>query len=195
MDYQDIRTLKILEEIAENQAPSQRYLSAQLNISLGLVNSFLKRLAQKGYFKATTIPRNRVKYILTPKGVLEKSRLTYAYVQHSFQFYRDARKKLRSTLAKLENNGNSRIVFYGTGYLAEIAYLSLQETNIELAGIVDGEQQSKRFFQYTIQEPEKLKDIAFDKILITKIGLIESYKEKLAEFGVERDRILPAFPS
>ena len=61
MDTQDIRTLKILEEIEGNKTPSQRYLSDQLNISLGLVNSFIKRLAQKGYFKVTAIPRNRVK--------------------------------------------------------------------------------------------------------------------------------------
>lgn len=189
MDNQDIRTLKILEEIEINQAPSQRYLSGQLDISLGLVNSFLKRLAQKGYFKATTIPRNRVKYILTPKGALEKSRLTYAYVQYSFQFYRDARKKLRTTLSRLEHSGTKRIVFYGSGDLAEIAYLSLQETKIELAGIVDDEHQSKLFFQYKIEPPEKLGDITFDKILITKIGIEPSLKDKIMESGIKEKYI------
>jgi len=141
MDHQDIRTLKILEELEGNQAPSQRYLSDQLNISLGLVNSFLKRLAQKGYFKATAIPRNRMKYVLTPKGALEKSRLTYAYVQHSFKFYRDARKKLRETLIRLDRGGTKNIVFYGVGELAEIAYLSLQETKIDLLAIVEEKKQ------------------------------------------------------
>ena len=145
MDHQDIRTLRILEEIEENQAPSQRYLSGQLDISLGLVNSFLKRLAQKGYFKATSIPRNRVKYILTPKGALEKSRLSYAYIKHSFQFYRDAREKLRTAFTKLEKGGVQKIIFYGTGDIAEIAFLSLQETSMELAGLFDEEQNSKPF--------------------------------------------------
>jgi DNA-binding MarR family transcriptional regulator len=73
MDIKEIRTLKILQEFDAKDPPSQRYLSNKLNISLGLVNAFIKRLTQKGYFKLTTIPRNRVKYILTPKGVLEKS--------------------------------------------------------------------------------------------------------------------------
>jgi len=195
MDHQDIRTLKILEEIEGNHTPSQRYLSDQLNISLGLVNSFLKRLGQKGYFKATNIPRNRVKYILTPKGALEKSRLTYAYVQHSFQFYREARKKLRSTLSRLEHSGTKRIVFYGSGDLAEIAYLSLQETSIELAGIVDDEKQSKTFFQCKVQAPDELSGIAFDIILITKIGSIETYSEKLVKYGVEKDKILASLGS
>jgi DNA-binding Lrp family transcriptional regulator len=56
MDAQDIRTLKILQELDTKSTPSQRYLSEKLNISLGLVNLFVKRLAQKGYFKITTIP-------------------------------------------------------------------------------------------------------------------------------------------
>jgi DNA-binding Lrp family transcriptional regulator len=190
MDTQDIRTLKILEEIEGNQTPSQRYLSDQLNISLGLVNSFLKRLAQKGYFKVAAIPRNRVKYIITPKGALEKSRLTYAYVQHSFKFYRDARKNLRESLSRLDRNGVKRIVFYGTGELAEIAYLSLQETDIDLLAIVDEEKQAKNFFKLKIQPLDVLRNFAYDKVLITKIDTSGDNLNKLLEYGVKKEDIV-----
>jgi len=57
METQDIRTLKILEEIESGSRLSQRYLAKQLDISLGLANSFLKRLAKKGYFKVKTVPK------------------------------------------------------------------------------------------------------------------------------------------
>ena len=73
MENQDIRTLKLLEEIDNDRTPTQRDLSKKLNISLGLVNLFIKRLGKKGYFKIKTIPKNRVKYILTPKGAAEKT--------------------------------------------------------------------------------------------------------------------------
>jgi len=190
MDHKDIRTLKILEEIEGNQAPSQRYLSDQLNISLGLVNSFLKRLAQKGYFKARTIPRNRVKYILTSKGAMEKSRLTYAYVQHSFRFYRNARKKLRATLTRLDQKGVQDIVFYGAGELAEIAYLSLQETNIELLAIVDPEHHSKPFFKLQIQKTEFLPTVKDKIILITKIDSDDTLPKKIAQHGINAENIV-----
>jgi len=190
MDHQDIRTLRILEEIEGNQTPSQRYLSDQLNISLGLVNSFLKRLAQKGYFKVTAIPRNRVKYIITPKGALEKSRLTYAYVQHSFKFYRDARKKLRHTLMRLDREGIKKMVFYGAGDLAEIAYLSLQETNIDLVAIVDEDNQAKPFFKQKIKSLENLKDINFDRVLITKIDTFGTRIDTLLKYGVKKEDIV-----
>ena len=95
MDTQEIRTLKILEAIDCQDAPSQRDMAESLNISLGLINSFVRRLAKKGYFKITHLPRNRVHYILTPKGMAEKTRLSYSYVQLSYRFYRDVRQKIR----------------------------------------------------------------------------------------------------
>ena len=48
MEPQDFRSLQILEEIDTTHSPSQRYLARKLNISLGLANSFVKRLAKKG---------------------------------------------------------------------------------------------------------------------------------------------------
>ena len=190
MDYQDIRTLKILEELDTDTSPSQRYLSEKLNISLGLVNSFLKRLAQKGYFKITTIPRNRVKYILTPKGALEKSRLTYDYIQYSFNFYRDARSNIKHTLKELEKNGINDIVFYGTGDLAEIAYISLQETTLNLKTVVDDQKKGNIFLGHRIQSSDILDSISFDKILITAISKTVDPVAILMKLNIDKDKII-----
>ena len=79
MDQDKLRTLKLLEAIDSSEPPTQRELARDLNISLGLVNAFVKRLAKKGYFKITTIPKKRAKYLLTPKGAMAKSvELTFA---------------------------------------------------------------------------------------------------------------------
>ena len=72
MTPHEIRTLKILEALEKDPTQTQRDLSHQLKISLGLVNAFTKRLVKKGYFKITTIPKNRIQYMLTPKGWLKK---------------------------------------------------------------------------------------------------------------------------
>src|SRR5210317_2428486 len=118
MDQDELRTLKLLEAVDSREPPTQRELARDLNISLGLVNSFIKRLAKKGYFKIGHLPKNRVRYILTPRGIAEKSRLTYEYIQYSFKFYKDARQKLRDLYAELETQGVRCIVFYGAGDLA-----------------------------------------------------------------------------
>jgi len=190
MDPKDIRTLKILEKVDNEMVPSQRDLARELNISLGLVNSFLKRLVKKGYFKARHIPKNRMRYYLTPQGASEKTRLTYEYIQYSYNFYKEARQKLRDLYSGLERQGVSRIVFYGAGDLAEIAYLSLQETNIELVAVFDDEKIGKRFMRYTVVHPDRLTGLSFDRILITSMISAELILQKVSALGISKGSVV-----
>ena len=189
MNHHDIHALRILEEIEKDNSQSQRELSRKLNISLGLVNSFVKRLAQKGYFKITTIPKNRVKYILTPKGFAEKSRLTYEFIQYSFDFYKKARETLKVLLRNLENEGVRKVVFYGASDLAEIAYVSLKETSLELAGIVDDFKSGERFLGMTISHPSTLTGLEYDKIIVTSISSKDEMYENLVKLDIPKDKI------
>ncbi len=190
MDKQDLRTLQILEALNKDSAPSQRELAGKLNISLGLVNSFIKRLSQKGYFKITTIPRNRVRYILTPKGFSEKTRLTYEYIQFSYRFYREARQKLQTLFAEFQNQDIQTLVFYGVSDFAEIAYLSLMETDLKLLCIVDDAGAGGKFFNFEIEDPGKLHSITFDRILLTADNSREDILEKLAASNISPKKVV-----
>jgi DNA-binding MarR family transcriptional regulator len=190
MDPKDIRTLKLLEEIEENHVQSQRELAKKLDISLGLVNSFIKRLAHKGYFKIKTIPKNRVKYILTPEGAVEKTRLAYKYIQHSYKFYKDARHKLRKLFQKLETEGVGLIVFCGASDFAEIAYISLQETSIEMVAVVDMLKAGEQFLGYLVLDPVDLNSLSFDRILITAIESREIILDDIIEKKVPFNKIV-----
>ena len=191
MDPKDIRTLKILEKVDNDIVPSQRDLARELNISLGLVNSFIKRLLKKGYFKARHIPKNRIRYYLTPKGASEKTRLTYLYIQHSYNFYKDSRQKLLDLYTELESQNVSRIVFYGASDLAEIAYLSMQETNIELVAVFDDDKEGNRFMRYTVAHPDRMGSFSFDRILITSINSTEIILKRIAALGLSIENVIP----
>jgi len=190
MDTQDIRTLKLLEEIDKDYTQSQRDLSNKLDISLGLVNSFVKRLANKGYFKITTLPKNRVKYILTPKGAMEKTRLTYQYLQYSFELYRGARRNLQIHFNGLEALGVKRVVFYGVSEIAEIAYISLQETALKMVAIVDEKRVGKIFLGNVVKDPRVLGSLSFDRILITSLKKDDSQLEKILKKGIARSKVV-----
>jgi len=190
MDYQDLRTLQLLEEIERSSTPSQRDLAKKLNISLGLVNSFIKRLAHKGYFKVATIPKNRVKYILTPKGAAEKTQLTYEYIQYSYRYFKEARQKLKRLFESLDEMGVRRIAFYGTGDFAEIAYISLKDTSLELVAMVDDRQKGDTFFGRNIVSHETFRLFDFDRILITAVEQREQIYEKIVKSGVPKEGIV-----
>ena len=190
MDPNSLRTLKILEEIEKDQASSQRDLAKALDVSLGLVNSFIKRLAKKGYFNITIVQKNRSKYALTARGISEKRRLTYEYIRHSYDFYKSARQKLRCLLERLEQKGVRHIVFYGISCLAEIAYISVQETSIEIAAIVDEEKQGQSFFELEAVDPSCLETIEYDTLLITADELPNDAFERLRELQVSEDQVV-----
>ena len=183
------RLRRLLEAIEQKKTTSQRDLAKALDVSLGLVNSFVRRLAKKGYFKVTHLPRNRIRYILTPKGAAEKSRLTYAYIRFSYQFYRDARRKIKNLFINLQSHEVRSVAFFGTGDLAEIAYLSLQETNIRFAGIGDMTDNGSLFFGHKVVGIETLQSIDFDVVVITHDQSYEDLIQRLIATGIDAQNI------
>jgi hypothetical protein len=183
-----------LTELERNGTVTQRSLATKLGVALGLTNLYLKRLARKGYIKITTIPSHRIRYLLTPQGFTEKSRLTYLYMQYSLSHYRDMRARLREALLRATVNGVKRVVIYGTGELAELAYLSLREADITLVGFVDdGERES--FLSYPVWRPEALVGWEFDAVLLADIERATGHREKLGEHHVPDGKILALGPS
>ena len=190
MDQDKLRTLKLLEAIDSGDRVTQRELAQDLNISLGLVNAFMKRLAKKGYFKITTIPSNRVKYLLTPKGMREKSRLTYEYIRYSIGYYREIREILLDLFDRLQAEGVRRIALYGCGEVAELAHLFLQNTSIRLAGVFDEKADGKKFFGHKVQSYEMLAHDGCDYVLISYTEDIQNHQNRLIQAGVKPECIL-----
>ena len=194
MRVQGQRDLLLLSELERNASVSQRSLATKLGVALGLTNLYIKRLARKGYIKITTIPPHRIKYLLTPQGFAEKSRLTYLYMQYSLSHYRDMRSRLRTVLTQATDRGVKRVVIYGTGEFAELAYLSLREMNMTLVGFVsDGPEES--FLSYPVWRPETLSGWDFDAVLLADIERVSQRTETLARHHVPADKVLSIAPA
>lgn len=194
MNIQGQRDLRLLTELARDGAVTQRSLATKLGVALGLTNLYLKRLVRKGYIKITTIPPHRIRYLLTPQGFTEKSRLTYLYMQYSLSHYRDMRTRLREALIRATENGVKRVVIYGTGELAEMAYLSMREMNLTLVGFIDdGDRDS--FLSYPVWRSEALAGWEFDAVLLADIEQTGRQTEKLLQHNVPDRKVLTLGPS
>jgi winged helix-turn-helix DNA-binding protein len=183
------RDLLLLSEVERDAHVTQRSLASKLGVALGLTNLYLKRLAHKGYIKISTIPPHRIRYLLTPQGMAEKSRLTYQYMQYSIAHYRDMRTRLRGTLTDAMGDGVTRVVIYGTGELAEMAYLSLKEMNLTLVGFIDDKGQDK-FLSYPVCAPDLVGGWEFDAVLLTDLENGEKHRELLGRYLVPESKIL-----
>jgi EPS-associated MarR family transcriptional regulator len=76
----------LLRRLATDPDTSQRQLAKELGVSLGKLNYSLQALITKGWVKADNFSRNPNKkgyaYLLTPKGIEAKARLTVIFLQH-----------------------------------------------------------------------------------------------------------------
>jgi DNA-binding MarR family transcriptional regulator len=167
LNQDSYKSLLLLDEISKGEDLSQRDLSKRLNIALGLVNSYIKNLISKGYITIKNIPSKRYTYFLTPKGFAEKSRLTYDLLHDYTRIFREARRDFRQLFNGLVEEGIQKVVFAGADEVAEIAYLSLQEVDIELAGIVDDSRYERSFFKTTIKPVGDIAGIDYDIVVLT----------------------------
>jgi DNA-binding MarR family transcriptional regulator len=186
------RSFLLMNEIDKEEPLTQRELSRRLGIALGLVNSYIKNLVAKGYVRISEFPRNRYSYLLTPQGLAEKSRLAFQHLSYFTNLYKITRQDYLELFRSLQAAGVAGVTFCGVDEVAEIAYLSLRETGIELAGVMDDEHRGESFFDKKVEPlPSGLAD-ENGTIVITSLKRSGQLIDELVRRGVDRNRIFHA---
>ena len=91
---------EILRKIQKNKHTSQRELAEELGFSLGKLNYCLKALQKKGLVKLQNFQRqpnkiNYLQYIITPKGISERTKLTINFMKRKMKEYDELKKELK----------------------------------------------------------------------------------------------------
>lgn len=89
-----------LESMGADSGITQRKLSERLGISLGSVNILLNKMQREGLIKIKNMPKNRVAYLLTPKGLAEKAEKTYKYVTYHYKRINETKEKIKEYLTR-----------------------------------------------------------------------------------------------
>lgn len=89
---------EILRKLTKNPNSSQREIAKELGFSLGKINYCMNELKKKGYLKIKNFKDNPNKlnyiYILTPKGISEKTKLTVNFMKRKMHEYDVLKKEL-----------------------------------------------------------------------------------------------------
>ena len=93
----DLDQFNVLRKINSNPNVSQRDLANELNLSLGKINYCLKALKSKGLVKIQNFNKSKNKmgyaYILTPRGISEKTKITINFMKRKMEEYEELKKK------------------------------------------------------------------------------------------------------
>jgi hypothetical protein len=158
-----------------------------------LTNLYLKRVVRKGYVKISRLDRRRLGYLLTTRGIAQRSRLTYEHMTYWASLYRRARATLREGLTPFLARGMQRIALYGTGEPAELAYITLRELGIEPVGVYDRTGGGTFLGQPVRDRRELANEVVYGVVLAT-FERPDALMAELEALGVPRDKLVPLRP-
>lgn len=100
----------LLKTLEENPGLSQRDLAKRLGVSVGKVNFCLKALVEKGSLKINNFRRSDNKlayaYLLTPKGIESRARMTVDFLKYKVQEYERLAREIEALKQEVRDNGS-----------------------------------------------------------------------------------------
>jgi DNA-binding MarR family transcriptional regulator len=123
----------ILNILNSKDSPSQREIAKEAGISLGLVNTLLKKCAKKGLIKIERLNSRNIKYILTPAGIKEKTKKTITYVKKSYQAIKEIEAEVLKLAARAEKEDKDLYLYSDEeeDEILDLVSLVLRENNLE----------------------------------------------------------------
>jgi len=143
------KELEILENVYNSPTHvSQRDLARIADLSLGMTNTILKRLAQKGWITIRKVNNRNIHYAVTPSGVDVILRKSYRYFKRTIKnvvFYRDA---IESLIKEVVDFGYEGVLLVGRSDLDFIVDHACRRYELPLLHEDPDEDEVKIFFLY-----------------------------------------------
>ena len=136
MTPEELRLLALFNKVESSPDINQRKLAQELDISLGLTNTYFQRVLKKGWIRAKQVKPRRWLYFLTPRGALEKSRLSLSYMHRTLESFRELKSKGDEHLRVLSEKGVSGIHLCGEEDLTEVLSFCFTGFKIELLSVI-----------------------------------------------------------
>ena len=180
----DIRELAILEKLENNGHLTQRDLSKEVGIALGLVNHLLKKMVKKGWIKIKNIDAKKIRYLITPEGAMEKSSLLYKRVESTIHFYIEAKRVIKAKVEHLKGDGVKSVSIYGINHISEVLFIVLKELGLELVCVVDDNMKGEEWFGYTVVDMDEFLASGTDILIHASFD-----KNEIDSFCIEQEDV------
>lgn len=180
--------------VQEKPTLSQREIAGKLDLSLGLVNKLIKDLTALDYMKIDNFEKNKVRYVITSKGVAWQADLKEQNLLHHLECYKETKKIVEQGLIQFMGlHENCRILFYGAGELCEIACTIIIQNNHREIEIVDDKKAGKHICGIKVCKEEEIDNMAYDAVVIMELDNNDFIHTKLVAKGIPLNKIFTVF--
>ena len=186
MTPEELRTLTLFNTVENSPEINQRQMAQELDVSLGLTNTYFQRVLKKGWVRAKQVKPRRWLYFLTPKGALEKSRLSLSYMQRTLETFRELKSKGDDHLRILSKKGVCGIHLCGDNDLTEVLSYCFSGFEIELLSIISEKDllgDSRKNGKTTLPNLK-----SGELILLASLEHLAALAELLAQQGLQKNQ-------
>ena len=111
----------ILLNIIESEKDiTQRELSQRTGVSLGSINLLINKMVKEGLIKIKRLPVRRIAYIVTPKGIHEKSIKTLHYIKQNYSFIQQIKEKIKIIIYNEQRLGKNICALIGDDEIGQL---------------------------------------------------------------------------
>ena len=132
-----LNQLNILREVGANANITQAELAGRCSLSLAMVNNYMKELCRAGLMEYHRRTVKSVTYHLTPLGTKHLETLQLELINEMVDMFVAAKAQIRARIMSQSPSALQRVVLFGCGHLAQLAYHALELTGARILGVCD----------------------------------------------------------
>ena len=129
--------LNILKEVAADPHITQAELAGRCSLSVAMVNNYMKGLCGDGLLQYRRKTIKSVTYHLTPSGTKQLEVLQSGLTDEMVRMFIAAKKHICDRIANQTSHELQRVVLFGTGHLAQLAFHALESAGTSILGVCD----------------------------------------------------------
>jgi predicted transcriptional regulator len=163
-----LNQLNILREVAGNAHITQAELAGHCSLSVAMVNNYMKELCSDNLLEYHRKTIKSVTYHLTPSGTRYLESLQLELIKQRVDMFVEAKEQIRARIVSQAHSSLQRVVLYGSGHLAQIAFHALELVGTSILGVCDDNPATigTDFCGREILSPNQIRFIAPDAVVV-----------------------------
>jgi DNA-binding MarR family transcriptional regulator len=189
-----LNKLKILREIASDARITQAELAGRCSLSVAMVNNYMKDLCRSGLLEYRRKSIKNITYYLTPSGCREMDALQNDLTGEMASMFANAKEHIRNRIMEQAVTVLRRVVLYGTGDLAQLAFHALTFSGVCILAVCDDNPATRGmdFCGCEVVSPSRIPFFAPDAVVVAAAPVTGKFLENqqaLTERGIEIVRL------
>jgi predicted transcriptional regulator len=182
-----LNQLNILKEVAANAHITQAELASRCFLSVAMVNNYMKDLCSTGLLEYHRRTIKSVTYHLTESGARHLEALQGKLIDEMVAMFVAAKEQVRNRIVSQSKSPLHRVVLFGSGHLAQIAFHALELAGTNILGVCDDntEKIGRDFCGREVLNPTQIRFLAPDAVVVADSVRTEEICRNL-EFIIDR---------